>query len=56
MLSAVLMSVCCQDCEEAISALIQGAAWEEALRLVSLFFYACPSLPFIIIRFNVYYC
>lgn len=37
---AVLMSVCCQDCEEAISALIQGSAWEEALRLVSLFFYA----------------
>lgn len=24
-----------QDCEEAISALIVGTAWEEALRLVS---------------------
>uniref|UniRef100_A0A672PRW0 Elongator complex protein 1 n=1 Tax=Sinocyclocheilus grahami TaxID=75366 RepID=A0A672PRW0_SINGR len=27
----------CHDCEEAISALIQGAAWEEALRLIYLY-------------------
>uniref|UniRef100_A0A9J7X9U9 Elongator complex protein 1 n=1 Tax=Cyprinus carpio carpio TaxID=630221 RepID=A0A9J7X9U9_CYPCA len=33
----VLMPVCWQDCEEAISALIQGAAWEEALRLIYLY-------------------
>uniref|UniRef100_A0A8C1C0V2 Elongator complex protein 1 n=1 Tax=Cyprinus carpio carpio TaxID=630221 RepID=A0A8C1C0V2_CYPCA len=37
LLCHVLILVCCQDCEEAISALIQGAAWEEALRLIYLY-------------------
>ncbi|XP_036407119.1 elongator complex protein 1 [Megalops cyprinoides] len=35
--AAVLLEQYAKDCEEAISALITGAAWEEALRLVYLY-------------------
>lgn len=40
-----------QDCEEAISALIGGAAWEEALRLVS----HLPSRPLHFIDLFIFY-
>uniref|UniRef100_A0A673HDE3 Elongator complex protein 1 n=1 Tax=Sinocyclocheilus rhinocerous TaxID=307959 RepID=A0A673HDE3_9TELE len=43
--AALCLEQYAKDCEEAISALIQGAAWEEALRLVSLFFHLFPPLP-----------
>lgn len=33
--AALLLDQYAKDCEEAISALITGSAWEEALRLVS---------------------
>lgn len=35
--AAVLLEQYAKDCEEAISALIEGAAWEEALRLIYLY-------------------
>ncbi|XP_069045545.1 elongator complex protein 1 isoform X1 [Lepisosteus oculatus] len=35
--AALLLEQYAKDCEEAISALIEGAAWEEALRLVYLY-------------------
>ncbi|XP_067313213.1 elongator complex protein 1 [Pseudorasbora parva] len=35
--AAVCLEQYAKDCEEAISALIQGAAWEEALRLIYLY-------------------
>uniref|UniRef100_A0A8C1ITS8 Elongator complex protein 1 n=1 Tax=Cyprinus carpio TaxID=7962 RepID=A0A8C1ITS8_CYPCA len=41
--AALCLEQYAKDCEEAISALIQGAAWEEALRLVSLFFHLFTS-------------
>uniref|UniRef100_A0A8C1IST3 IkappaB kinase complex-associated protein n=1 Tax=Cyprinus carpio TaxID=7962 RepID=A0A8C1IST3_CYPCA len=43
--AALCLEQYAKDCEEAISALIQGAAWEEALRLVSLFFHLFAPLP-----------
>ncbi|TSK45876.1 Elongator complex protein 1 [Bagarius yarrelli] len=35
--AALLLEQYAKDCEEAISALIEGAAWEEALRLIYLY-------------------
>uniref|UniRef100_A0A671MHM0 Elongator complex protein 1 n=1 Tax=Sinocyclocheilus anshuiensis TaxID=1608454 RepID=A0A671MHM0_9TELE len=49
--AALCLEQYAKDCEEAISALIQGAAWEEALRLVSLFFHLSPPLPVIAISY-----
>ncbi|XP_066523069.1 putative elongator complex protein 1 isoform X2 [Hoplias malabaricus] len=40
--AALLLEQYAKDCEEAISALIEGAAWEEALRVI--YFYSRPDI------------